>query len=83
MTYEKDHDPKGGNKGGSRLHEATGDDGSRQPDAPTDGAANANEGADPSDDIREQNPGETTTADLAAPFGDAGKARGRVSGTGA
>jgi hypothetical protein len=27
--------------------------------------ANANEGADPSDDIRKQNPGETTTADLA------------------
>lgn len=27
--------------------------------------ANADEGADPSDDIRKQNPGETTTADLA------------------
>lgn len=26
---------------------------------------NADEGADPSDDIRKQNPGETTTADLA------------------
>lgn len=26
---------------------------------------NENEGADPSDDIRKQNPGETTTADLA------------------
>jgi hypothetical protein len=26
---------------------------------------NANEGADPSEDIRKQNPGETTTADLA------------------
>lgn len=27
--------------------------------------ANADEGADPSNDIRKQNPGETTTADLA------------------
>ena len=27
--------------------------------------ANRDEGADPSDDIRKQNPGETTTADLA------------------
>jgi hypothetical protein len=27
--------------------------------------ANADEGADPSGDIRKQNPGETTTADLA------------------
>jgi hypothetical protein len=27
--------------------------------------ANADEGADPSDDIRRQNPGETTTGDLA------------------
>jgi hypothetical protein len=27
--------------------------------------ANASEGADPSDDIRKQNPGETTTQDLA------------------
>ena len=27
--------------------------------------ANANEGADPSDDIRKQNPGGTTTEDLA------------------
>ena len=26
---------------------------------------NANEGADPADEIRKQNPGETTTADLA------------------
>lgn len=30
-----------------------------------DAKPNANEGADPSDDIRKQNPGETTTADLA------------------
>jgi hypothetical protein len=28
-------------------------------------SVNANEGADPSEDIRKQNPGETTTADLA------------------
>lgn len=32
--------------------------------------ANADESADPSDDIRKQNPGETTTADLAEEPGD-------------
>jgi hypothetical protein len=31
----------------------------------TDQAANADEGADPSKDIKKQNPGETTTDDLA------------------
>lgn len=34
-----------------------------------DHAPNADEGADPSDDIRKQNPGETTTADLAEQSG--------------
>ncbi len=30
-----------------------------------DQSANADEGADPSDDIKQQNPGEITTSDLA------------------
>lgn len=34
-----------------------------------DHAPNEDEGADPSDDIRKQNPGETTTADLAEQSG--------------
>lgn len=39
-------------------------------------SGNADEGADPSDDIKKQNPGEITTADLArgiAPKGTDGK----------
>ena len=32
-----------------------------------DDRPNANEGADPSEDVRKQNPGETTTADLTDP----------------
>lgn len=39
----------------------------------SDHAPNEDEGADPSDDIRKQNPGETTTADLAE---ETGKAKG-------
>lgn len=63
---DDDQDPKGGNKGGSRSHETT-RDGSRQPDGPSQEMPNADEGADPSEDIKKQNPGKTTTGDLAAP----------------
>jgi hypothetical protein len=59
MSANENHDPKNGNDGGSSVQETT-NNGVRQPDAP-----NAGEGADPSEDIRKQNPGETTTADLA------------------
>jgi hypothetical protein len=64
MTGDDNHDPKGGNTGGSRSHQSAGD-GARAPDASPGDEPNAAEGADPSGDIRAQNPGQTTTADLA------------------
>lgn len=50
-----------------------------------DDQANANEGADPSDDIKKQNPGGTTTADLTGGHDDsdrAGAGEGPDAGTG-
>jgi hypothetical protein len=64
MMDQDQYDAKGGNNGGSRAHESTTHD-VRQPDRANDEAPNANEGADPSDEIRRANPGEITTADMA------------------
>jgi hypothetical protein len=64
MTHDDQQDPKGGNNEGSRVHQST-RDGAREPDQQPGDEPNATEGADPASDIRQQNPGETTTADLA------------------
>jgi hypothetical protein len=61
MTDEDQHDPKGGNSGGSRVRESADE---HHADTAEE-MPNANEGADPSEDIRRGNPGEITTADMA------------------
>ena len=61
-------DSTDGNTQGSRPHERA-QDGARESDQPHSEAPNADEGADPSEDIRRQNPGERTTADLADQVG--------------
>jgi len=64
VTDKLEHDSKGGNQGGSRVHTAS-KHGVRKPDASSDELPN-DEGADPLPDIRKQNPGQKTSADLAA-----------------
>jgi hypothetical protein len=68
MTNDDRQTRTNGNAQGPRPHQSAQDEARESDQAHTE-AANADEGADPSEDIRRQNPGERTTPDLADQVG--------------